>query len=452
MTRHIRTLFFCALGAVYIICSCTTNNIPEDTPGEKDGPDQPAEVTLVISKEWGASRDDLVRTMKDFRLLSGADNDLMVFATSKGKLHVSYQLKDNRLIAAMIVFPGSGFSYDSLLDGYSYLGDINGKQIYANPGKNTMGAVWENQNGDTSVSAIGFTPIVSNDLIVVSPVSGVVLDQKDLTLKRGQEYLLTATVIPENALDKTVRWSSDNEDIATVSPEGRVLAVGVGNTRIKATTVDGGFYDSCSVFVDFDDPDGEENGHPWVDLGLPSGIKWGMNNMGAQSPTGPFDLYAWGETTPKESFAWNNYAFWISGSSYNDIKLSKYNSYSKHGDVDNLSILVPADDAATVNWGGRWRMPTRKEIQELVENCDWDGPDNYWRFNWNGYLGTSKKNGKHIFLPFLKDDGGTGGIWSSSLYTSAPGSAYLLFFNRNGVAKDNTQNRYEGYAIRPVIE
>ena len=129
-----------------------------------------------------------------------------------------------------------------------------------------------------------------------------------------------------------------------------------------------------------------------MDLGLPSGVKWATFNVGANSPEESGDYYAWGETSPKSSYTWLNYK-WCEGS-YN--MLTKYNCDSSNGVVDYKTILDPEDDAATVNWGQTWRIPTKAEFDELIENCTWT-----WS-SLNGVYGyeiKSNTNENSIFLP-----------------------------------------------------
>ena len=81
------------------------------------------------------------------------------------------------------------------------------------------------------------------------PVSRIVLDKTFLTLNVGEDAILTAAVLPDNATNKEVIWSSDKEYIATVSSAGKVTAVSPGTAVIAATTVDGGFTATCTVEV-----------------------------------------------------------------------------------------------------------------------------------------------------------------------------------------------------------
>ena len=80
-------------------------------------------------------------------------------------------------------------------------------------------------------------------------VEGVTLNKSALILEQGDNEVLVATVLPENAVDKTVTWSSDNDSIATVDQFGNVVAVGEGTAVITVTTTNGGYTASCVVTV-----------------------------------------------------------------------------------------------------------------------------------------------------------------------------------------------------------
>ncbi len=169
---------------------------------------------------------------------------------------------------------------------------------------------------------------------------------------------------------------------------------------------------------------GSLNGHTWIDLGLPSGTLWAINDIGSCRQEGRGNYFAWGDTVPKESRSarsWASYCY-CNGT---DTSLTKYcndPAFGANGFVDTLTVLEPSDDAATVNWGEGWRMPTMAEYEELLDNCtDWS------RVDLNGeigllYIGTT---GNSIFLPNYYPD--FLGYWTSSLYTSDPRSARYFF-------------------------
>ena len=110
--------------------------------------------------------------------------------------------------------------------------------------------------------------------------------------------------------------------------------------------------------------------HEWVDLGLPSGTLWATCNMGADRPGDFGDYFAWGETTPKQSYSWENYK-WCYGYSSTLIKYCTNSSFGYNGFVDNKNELDPEDDAAYANWGPSWRMPTYDQAARLYEVLAW---------------------------------------------------------------------------------
>ena len=184
-----------------------------------------------------------------------------------------------------------------------------------------------------------------------------------------------------------------------------------------------------------------------VDLGL--SVKWANRNVGAGTPEDYGDYFAWGEVVPKEIYNWSTYLH-CDGT---EVTITKYNTSSSYGTVDNKTELKAEDDAASVNWGGAWRMPTDEEMTELRENCIW-----IWtsQNEVNGYKITGP-NGNSIFLPaggcynenkFLLA-GTLGDYWCSSLYEENPNSAYNLDFASNRVEKDTDPRNY-GRTIRPV--
>jgi hypothetical protein len=189
-----------------------------------------------------------------------------------------------------------------------------------------------------------------------------------------------------------------------------------------------------------------------IDLGLPSGVKWASFNLGASKPEDYGDYYAWGETGPKSDYSWNTYK-WCKGSM---TSLTKYNSFSSYGIVDNKTQLDLSDDAAHADLGGEWRMPTGAEQDELRAECIWTWTT---QNGVNGYRVTSKKNGNIIFLPAagyrrgstFYNAGFCGYYWSSALYTDNPYCAYGVFFNSGSVSGYN-YDRDLGRSVRPVTD
>lgn len=202
----------------------------------------------------------------------------------------------------------------------------------------------------------------------------------------------------------------------------------------------------------YSQPTGYVDGYGYVDLGLPSGTLWAYTNIGANTPEDYGNYYAWGETEAKETYEWETYLY-CNGDSEALTKYCNDESYGLDGYTDSLTTLEAVDDAASVNWGGNWRMPTQDEMQELIDNCDttWTTQNGI-----NGMLYTSRTNGNSIFLPAagnrvgseLYNIGSFGGYWTSSLYYSSGRAWYLGFpLDWYGMYGDY---RYYGRSVRPV--
>ena len=182
-----------------------------------------------------------------------------------------------------------------------------------------------------------------------------------------------------------------------------------------------------------------------VDLGL--SVKWANFNVGAFHPTHCGDYFAWGETEPKETYSWATYK-WCDGT---DANITKYNS------TDGKTILEPADDAAQVHWGGNWRMPTKEEIEELIDNCTWSESI---QNGVKGYVVTSKHTGNSIFFPYS-------GYFNHDNSATLQGEKTLFFtwsaehsdntrgydiHNRDGAILLEQNTRRCGFPIRPVYD
>ncbi|HHT61916.1 MAG: hypothetical protein QM280_02720 [Bacteroidota bacterium] len=192
-----------------------------------------------------------------------------------------------------------------------------------------------------------------------------------------------------------------------------------------------------------------------VDLGL--SVKWASYNVGAITPESYGDYFAWGETEQKNIYKWNNYKY-ATVDANGDLKtLTKYNTSSSYGTIDNKTVLDFADDVARVHWDSTWRIPTKAELDELRTNCTW-----IWttKNGINGYEVKSKTNSNSIFLPAagcryageLRYADTSGYYWSSSLYSDYPNYAFYLYFYSNSVDLDYVGGRRYGRSVRPVIE
>ncbi|MBP5528040.1 MAG: hypothetical protein J6X79_06295 [Bacteroidales bacterium] len=189
----------------------------------------------------------------------------------------------------------------------------------------------------------------------------------------------------------------------------------------------------------------------WVDLGLPSGLKWASQNVGANRPEDYGNYYAWGETTTKSTYTDANYRF----GSYGAYTKYCYSGWGLNGFFDNKTTLDPADDAATANMGDGARTPTYAEWQELISHTT-----STWTTR-NGVKGRlfTAQNGKSIFLPAAgyKRDAlaadGQGGWYSSSSLTpiEEDNPAYIWHFFFNSSSQDiGGGGRTDGFSVRAV--
>ena len=202
----------------------------------------------------------------------------------------------------------------------------------------------------------------------------------------------------------------------------------------------------------------------YVDLGLPSGLKWAKCNLGASKPSESGDFYSWGEIAPKTWFQWETYK-WMQAGQSDEKHITKYTIadgeteaiwYDSSGAFigDNKTVLVAADDAATANLGSPWRMPTYDEIKELFDNSTWtwttqDGV--------NGYQ-VDGPNGNAIFLPAAgnREDSGLSGAGTKGYYLSSSLGAKcdyaraVTFDSGNCNYKGHSIIRKYGYSVRPV--
>ena len=168
-----------------------------------------------------------------------------------------------------------------------------------------------------------------------------------------------------------------------------------------------------------------------MDLGL--SVLWATCNVGASSPSDYGGYYAWGETKTKSSY-------------------TEENSKTYNVDLPDISG-DPAYDAAAANWGSGWRMPTKEELDELVDKCDWQ-----WTTQ-RGHNGckVTGPNGNSIFLPAAGwrfgtsyVDGSNGCYWSSTSYGSDNHVTCLGFYDGGHYVVSD--DRHYGYGVRPVSD
>ena len=202
--------------------------------------------------------------------------------------------------------------------------------------------------------------------------------------------------------------------------------------------------------------------YEYVDLGLPSGLKWATMNVGATSEADYGSYFQWGDIEDKSNSdcSWESYKY--CKGTYNT--LTKYcvdSEYGIFGTVDNKITLDPEDDAARVHMDGDWRMPTEAEIQELVNNTYNEWVDDFNGSGVNGSKFTSKTDeSKYIFIPAsggrsgssFCSQGSSGYVWSSSLNAALPNCAWDLYFDSNLIFTYGNSHRYYGFPVRGVMK
>jgi hypothetical protein len=320
-----------------------------------------------------------------------------------------------------------------------------------------------------SVRPVRFFPADEQPLLIVQHS----LDMGQVFIEEVRTDELTFINNTNEAVDLTVAtddpfsFKQDEDEafsMTIVVPGNSIVTVTVifladtpgdynGNVTIKSSALDGG-QSVIPVHAQVISDDITE--HEYVDLGLPSGTLWATCNIGASAPEECGDYFAWGETTPKDYYAWSTYKWFATGA--NRSGFTKYCCDSPAGYLDfadGKTELNSADDAATMNWGPNWQMPSDDQLDELAQSCSWQWTQ---RNGVNGYLVTGP-NGKTLFLPLTGLYVGSsrtyaaynGEYWSRTLFTeyySSSRACYMSFYDEDwywfGTA------RFYGLPVRAV--
>ena len=341
----------------------------------------------------------------------------------------------------------------------SVAGVSNGKVTALSPGSTTITAK-SDDGGFTATCVVSVAPRVI-------AVTSITLSKTELTLVEGESETITATVQPDNATNKTVTWSSSDVTIAVVEG-GKITAVKEGTTTISAKA--GEQSSTCKVIVK---PE-SINGHKFIEMG--DGLKWAKTNVGADTPEGYGDFFAWGETSPyyENGSALSDSPTWKNGKnegyawpSYFDSPNGDGKSFEKYDNGKKIKLDLEDDTARSI-WGGSWRIPTPSEWEWLYKNCSIKWTDDFNGTGVSGHILTSKVQGyegNSIFLPaagyrhgvYLEYVKINGAYWASSLNEDSPTDAWCLRFGRNGYnlpipEHRGSVTRIHGYSIRPVSD
>ena len=311
---------------------------------------------------------------------------------------------------------------------------------------------------DDAIFITDATVNISNGTLTpTSTAKEITLDLRNISVEANGILYAWMIIAPMDASGKTLTAmvrTSDSEAYA-VELSGKKFESG------KAYKLEGTMTKSSTLVT---------NGHAYVDLGLPSGTLWATMNVGASNITDYGNYYAWGEVKTKteqgkaddyseETYKWlsivtatDEFGFETTVKTFTKYWPEGANVTNYTGIVDNKFVLDVEDDAAAVNWGGSWRMPTQNEWDELSDKCTWTWAK-LTQNSVNGYKVKSKENDNFIFLPVTRFREGMslGGIetdgyyWSSSLDEYRPLYAFGLTWESGwGI------NRYNGRMVRPV--
>ena len=198
-----------------------------------------------------------------------------------------------------------------------------------------------------------------------------------------------------------------------------------------------------------------------IDLGLPSGLKWANKNVGAEKETDYGLYFQWGDTV---GYADASHSTWETcprnggNSDYNEESMERWDGENLKivtGMEDSTKILKPEVDAATVDMGSNWKMPTIEDCTELMNNT------NYEVAEINGVKGgkfiSKIDSSKYIFLPFaggaaegsFEIQGIGGVVWSSSVYSDSPATAFVVYADESGCVV-YASVRFDALSVRGV--
>ena len=354
--------------------------------------------------------------------------------TSRG---ICWSLSSNPTIENNKTVEGEGVgSFQSVLSGLSQ-NTTYYVRAYATNSEGT--AYGEEVSFKTLEEVIIILPTVVtkevSDITETSAVVGgeVTSDGGAKVTSRGVCWSLTSNPTIEN--DKTVEGEGVGSFQSSLSDLSQNTTYYV---RAYATNSEGTAYGEEFSFKTLEEiiDDGISiNGYEYVDLGLPSGLKWATCNIGAAAPNESGDYFAWGEINPKAEFTEANCTSY--GLNMNDIAGN------------------PQYDAARAIWGATWKVPSKKDFEELMNECTWE----WMVINGRGCKKVTGPNGNHIILPITGYKYGTssymddfGYYWTSTPISTYEQFSYDFFFDQEYNLSMGFDERCYGQAIRPVSE
>lgn len=279
--------------------------------------------------------------------------------------------------------------------------------------------------GVTDVSALGFLKQLEKS--VKKEVGNRVKKEVDKIMDKG------VAAMSDNNKQQSQSTQSPQSTQSSPSPKRSSNKPSYNQRRAQITII--------PPMEEYAPSQGKLNGHKWVDLGLPSGLKWAICNLGADAVDEYGDYYSWGGTVR-----------WYA---------KDRERGSRAGDEVQKDISGDARyDAATAHWGTSWCMPSADDFAELIENCTWEMTQIGRR---KGLKVTSKHNGKYIFLPTSGETSRSSDFYKIPdevnkkliYWISSPelgSDVRILRALENEVALGSASRRTTGYPIRPVMK
>lgn len=304
---------------------------------------------------------------------------------------------------------------------------------------------WHSENRSSEQSVRLVRPLDKDQIKKIS------IEQGKLTMRQGSSERLAVSMLNgKRNVNSVCAWTSSDENVVSVSADGLMVAHNPGKCTITATAY--GNSAVCRVTVTQDE-------YTYVDLGL--SVLWATRNLGARDSSDNGYYYAWAEVEPKETFSWANYRFCSFAGQSNGLDKYVQNGMAhQYLPADNLTRLLPEDDAATLLLGSNWHIPTRSEFEELNENCDIR--DTVTADGVAGALIISAVpgyEGRNIFIPFSgKYDGNEPiGVGEEFMLWGADTEGYIGGYRfadewkalRTGAFRYGV-DRFYGMNIRPV--
>ena len=388
--------------------------------------DKDYEIIGVTGVDAYIDGDDIIATCALTRVGIDGNGELslpMWFTCKKGNTQAKFShlcayevLNVNNCSSSTIRFKHRGF--EVLTPWYKHIASILLSDGYRVVGQDVQSDV---ESDEVTIPSGGTGTIVSW-YIPVTIIGDVTIDNAKLkAVVNGEEV---------TALDAMVSYKTQAR----------------GNAYYMEVNWDGSYLYYSNDFC----PDGN---HPHIiDLGLPSGTKWACCNVGANSPDGYGVHFSWGETITKYAYLIYNYK-WFYGN--DDHNITKYCCNSDYGTVDGRTELEEEDDAAYVNWGPEWRMPSLSQFSELKNNCTtkWTTINGM-----GGYLFKSKINTEALFFlaaGWYSSNGfqgvdKDGSYWLRTYYNYRPSLAHVIAFRNMSSLMAAYFARQNGCSVRAV--